>query len=72
MRSAPGPWTKDLQRTLCSWRLINGWVGDSPMTESFIRSGLVAAGVLAKGTAATGFILRERRAIYSEFSSHPG
>jgi FO synthase len=53
---------------------INDWGGISPVTKDFINpeAAWPQISVLAEKTAAAGFVLRERLAIYPEFSSRPG
>src|SRR5579862_7206113 len=53
---------------------INDWGGISPVTKDFINPEAAWPQIsrLAERTAAAGFILRERLAIYPEFSSRPG
>ena len=52
---------------------INDWGGISPLTKDFINpeAAWPQISVLADKTAAAGFVLRERLAIYPEFSSRP-
>jgi len=52
---------------------INDWGGLSPLTKDFINpeAAWPQISVLAEKTAAAGFVLRERLAIYPEFSSRP-
>jgi len=52
---------------------INDWGGISPVTCDFINpeAAWPQIPVLAERTAAAGFVLRERLAIYPEFSSRP-
>jgi len=53
---------------------INDWGGVSPLTKDFINPEAAWPQIcsLAEKTGAAGFILRERLAIYPEFSSRPG
>ena len=53
---------------------INDWGGISPVTKDFINpeAAWPQISTLAARTAAAGFVLRERLAIYPEFSSRPG
>jgi len=53
---------------------INDWGGISPVTRDFINPEAAWPQIssLAARTASAGFILRERLAIYPEFSSRPG
>jgi len=53
---------------------INDWGGISPVTKDFINpeAAWPQISVLTEKTAASGFVLRERLAIYPEFSSRPG
>lgn len=53
---------------------INDWGGVSPLTKDFINPEATWPQIssLAEKTGAAGFILRERLAIYPEFSSRPG
>jgi FO synthase len=53
---------------------INDWGGVSPVTKDFINPEAAWPQIsrLAERTAAAGFELRERLAIYPEFSSRPG
>jgi len=53
---------------------INDWGGISPLTKDFINPEAAWPQIssLAEKTAAAGFVLRERLAIYPEFSSRPG
>jgi FO synthase len=53
---------------------INDWGGISPITKDFINpeAAWPQISLLAEKTAAAGFVLRERLAIYPEFSSRPG
>jgi FO synthase len=53
---------------------INDWGGISPVTRDFINPEAAWPQIssLAARTAAAGFVLRERLAIYPEFSSRPG
>jgi len=53
---------------------INDWGGVSPLTKDFINPEATWPQIsqLAQKTGAAGFILRERLAIYPEFSSRPG
>lgn len=53
---------------------INDWGGISPVTRDFINpeAAWPQIPVLDATTAAAGFVLRERLAIYPEFSSRPG
>jgi FO synthase len=53
---------------------INDWGGISPVTKDFINPEAAWPQIssLAARTAAAGFVLRERLAIYPEFSSRPG
>ena len=53
---------------------INDWGGVSPVTRDFINpeAPWPQISVLAEKTAAAGFVLRERLAIYPEFASRPG
>jgi len=53
---------------------INDWGGVSPLTKDFINPEATwpQIGSLAEKTGAAGFILRERLAIYPEFSGRPG
>lgn len=53
---------------------INDWGGVSPLTKDFINpeAAWPQIPVLAERTSAAGFVLRERLAIYPEFSSGPG
>jgi FO synthase len=53
---------------------INDWGGISPVTSDFINPEAVWPEIplLAARTAAAGFVLRERLAIYPEFLSRPG
>jgi FO synthase len=53
---------------------INDWGGISPVTKDFINPEAAWPQIssLAARTAAAGFHLRERLAIYPEFSSQPG
>jgi FO synthase len=52
---------------------INDWGGISPVTRDFINpeAAWPQIPVLAEKTSAAGFVLRERLAIYPEFSSRP-
>jgi FO synthase len=52
---------------------INDWGGISPLTKDFINpeAAWPQISVLAEKTAAAGFVLRERLAIYPDFSSRP-
>jgi FO synthase len=52
---------------------INDWGGVSPVTKDFINpeAAWPQISCLAARTASTGFVLRERLAIYPEFSSRP-
>ncbi len=52
---------------------INDWGGISPVTRDFINpeASWPQIPVLAQKTSAEGFVLRERLAIYPEFSSRP-
>ena len=52
---------------------INDWGGISPVTRDFINpeAAWPQISVLGATTAAAGFVLRERLAIYPEFSSRP-
>jgi len=52
---------------------INDWGGISPVTKDFINpeAAWPEVPVLAAGTVAAGFTLRERLAIYPEFSARP-
>jgi FO synthase len=53
---------------------INDWGGVSPLTKDFINPEATWPEIssLTQKTGAAGFILRERLAIYPEFSSRPG
>jgi FO synthase len=53
---------------------MNDWGGISPLTKDFINpeAAWPQISVLAEKTATAGFVLRERLAIYPEFSSRPG
>ena len=53
---------------------INDWGGISPLTQDFINpeAAWPQIPIVAERTAAAGFVLRERLAIYPEFSSRPG
>ena len=53
---------------------MNDWGGISPVTKDFINpeAAWPQISLLAEKTAAAGFVLRERLAIYPEFSSRPG
>jgi len=53
---------------------INDWGGISPVTQDFINpeAAWPQISTLAERTAASGFVLRERLAIYPEFSFRPG
>ena len=53
---------------------INDWGGISPITKDFINpeAAWPQISLLAEKTAGAGFVLRERLAIYPEFSSRPG
>ena len=53
---------------------MNDWGGISPLTKDFINpeAAWPQISLLAEKTAAAGFVLRERLAIYPEFSSRPG
>ena len=53
---------------------INDWGGISPVTKDFINpeAAWPQISALAARTASEGFVLRERLAIYPEFSSRPG
>jgi len=53
---------------------MNDWGGISPITKDFINpeAAWPQISLLADKTAAAGFVLRERLAIYPEFSSRPG
>ncbi len=53
---------------------INDWGGISPVTKDYINpeAAWPDISLLAEKTAAAGFALRERLAIYPEFSSRPG
>jgi len=53
---------------------INDWGGISPVTRDFINpeAAWPQIRVLAEKSAAAGFALRERLAIYPEFASRPG
>jgi FO synthase len=53
---------------------INDWGGISPVTKDFINpeAAWPQISLLAEKTAAAGFVLRERLAIYPEFLSQPG
>ena len=53
---------------------MNDWGGISPLTKDFINpeAAWPQLSSLAEKTAGAGFILRERLAIYPEFSSRPG
>ena len=53
---------------------INDWGGISPVTQDFINPEAAWPQIssLAARTAAAGFLLRERLAIYPEFSLRPG
>jgi len=53
---------------------LNDWGGVSPLTKDFINPEATWPQIssLAQKTGAAGFILRERLAIYPEFSSRPG
>ena len=53
---------------------INDWGGISPVTRDFINpeAAWPQIPVLAEKTAAAGFVLRERLAIYAEFASRLG
>jgi len=53
---------------------INDWGGISPVTKDFINPEAAWPQIssLAARTAASGFVLRERLAIYPEFASRPG
>jgi FO synthase len=52
---------------------INDWGGISPVTKDFINpeAAWPQISALAERTASEGFVLRERLAIYPEFSSQP-
>jgi FO synthase len=52
---------------------INDWGGISPVTKDFINpeAAWPQIPILAERTATTGFVLRERLAIYPEFSARP-
>jgi FO synthase len=52
---------------------INDWGGISPITKDFINPEAAWPHIssLAARTAAAGFVLRERLAVYPEFSSRP-
>ena len=52
---------------------INDWGGISPVTKDFINPEAAWPQIssLAQRTAGAGFVLRERLAIYPEFSSRP-
>ncbi len=52
---------------------INDWGGISPVTKDFINPEAAWPQIssLAARTVAAGFVLRERLAIYPEFSSRP-
>jgi FO synthase len=52
---------------------LNDWGGISPVTKDFINPEAAWPQIssLAEKTAAAGFVLRERLAIYPEFSSRP-
>ncbi len=53
---------------------INDWGGISPVTKDFINPEAAWPQIssLAARSAGAGFVLRERLAIYPEFSSRPG
>ncbi|HVB85555.1 MAG TPA: 7,8-didemethyl-8-hydroxy-5-deazariboflavin synthase CofG [Candidatus Dormibacteraeota bacterium] len=53
---------------------MNDWGGISPVTKDFINpeAAWPQISFLKEKTAAAGFVLRERLAIYPEFSSRPG
>ena len=53
---------------------INDWGGISPLTRDFINpeAAWPQIATLATKTAAAGFVLRERLAVYPEFSARPG
>jgi|SRR5215472_6280467 len=53
---------------------INDWGGISPVTKDFINPEMAWPEIpsLAEKTAAAGYTLRERLAIYPEFSARPG
>jgi len=53
---------------------INDWGGISPVTKDFINpeAAWPQISTLAARTSTAGFVLRERLAIYPEFSSRPG
>ncbi len=53
---------------------LNDWGGVSPLTKDFINPEATWPQIssLAQKTGAAGFVLRERLAIYPEFSSRPG
>jgi FO synthase len=53
---------------------INDWGGISPVTKDFINPEAAWPQIssLAARSAGAGFVLRERLAIYPEFSSKPG
>jgi len=71
LQSPPNLVSKDYPRLLEAG--INDWGGISPVTRDFINpeAAWPQIPVLAAKTAAAGFTLRERLAIYPEFSAQP-
>jgi len=72
IQSPPNLLSDDYPRLLDAG--INDWGGISPLTKDFINpeAAWPQISILAERTAASGLILRERLAIYPEFSSRPG
>jgi len=71
IQSPPNLLSKDYPELLNAG--INDWGGVSPVTKDFINpeAAWPQISVLAARTASGGFVLRERLAIYPEFSSRP-
>jgi FO synthase len=71
IQSPPNLLSDDFPRLLEAG--INDWGGISPLTKDFINPEAAWPQIssLAEKTAGAGFVLRERLAIYPEFSSRP-
>jgi FO synthase len=71
IQSPPNLLSKDYPDLLTAG--INDWGGVSPVTKDFINPEAAWPQIssLAERTAKAGFVLRERLAIYPEFSSRP-
>ena len=72
IQSPPNLFSDDYPRLLEAG--INDWGGISPLTKDFINpeAAWPQISLLAEKTTDAGFVLRERLAIYPEFSSRPG